>query len=95
MPLPSLPPPPWTPANFSPQVAGWVAAYPQKSHRLLICIYSLHVLASGATTLNSPSVVPSDGCVAALPALFGTVLLTGIFISRLLFVRLQEAAAKD
>mmetsp|Transcript_54389 Transcript_54389/g.140512 ORF Transcript_54389/g.140512 Transcript_54389/m.140512 type:complete len:269 (+) Transcript_54389:105-911(+) len=57
---------------------GWLAAYPRKSRPLIAAMVALHLLASGASLLNSAEVGgDSGGCMVALPCLFATVLITG------------------
>lgn len=62
--------------NVALTVLGWSVAYPRRSRGLGAAIVALHLLASGATLLNGAgSVGGVDGCLVALPCLFGTVAL--------------------
>ena len=62
-------------------VVGWASAYAgggkPGSWLYLAAIVALHLLASGATLLNSHRFDAVDGCVVALPCLFVTVLMAG------------------
>ena len=70
---------------------GWTAAYPRpewphrKSLPLCAGIVGLHLLASGATLLNTqaPSLVPEGaGCYYSLPALYTVVVVAGAITAR-------------
>ena len=59
--------------NVLLSILGWTSAYPRKSPGLLASIVGLHVLASGATSLNDPAIGGENGCALALPCLFAVV----------------------
>lgn len=64
-------------------IIGWMAAYPRGSVPLIASIVLLHLLASGATLLNDlplgGTAAAENGCVLALPSLFGVLVITMAF----------------
>ena len=70
--------------NVLLSVLGWTAAYPRKSRRGIGAIVLLHLLASGATLLNTqlPSLVPEGaGCAYSLPSLYSVVIVAAFLTS--------------
>ena len=63
-------------------LVGWTVAYPQRSRSLMLALFALHALASGATLLNAAD-VPGGGCIVALPCLFGVVAAASLLAARL------------
>ena len=72
--------------NVLLSIVGWTVAYPLRSRRFIGAMVLLHALASGATLLNSPALIATDGCTVALPVQLGAVLLTAGFTARLALV---------
>ena len=72
--------------NVLLSVLGWTAAYPRKSRRAIGMLVVLHLLAAGATLLNTqlPSLVPAgSGCAYSLPCLYAVVLVCGVLTARI------------
>ena len=69
--------------NVLLSLLGWLVAYPRRSRPLGGVLVALHLLASASTLSNSPLLFPADGCVVALPCLFGTVAATGLLTAYL------------
>ena len=72
--------------NVLLSLLGWLVAYPRRSRTLGGVLVALHLLASASTLSNSPLLFPADGCVVALPCLFGTVAATGLLTAYLVSV---------
>jgi hypothetical protein len=66
--------------NVLLSVLGWTAAFPRGSVRGWLGLVVLHLLAAGATLLNTLSA--DDGCMLSLPCLYAVVALTSVLAAR-------------